>query len=88
MVGTFGGALEARKIDASEGCLTANVRGEVETDDGVLILRRIHVTLILRAPSDLRDVVDRVHGVYANKCPVFRSLRGAIQITSSYELID
>ena len=30
MMGTFGGALEARQIDASNGKLTAEVTGEVE----------------------------------------------------------
>jgi hypothetical protein len=30
MMGTFGGALEARHIDAGNGRLTADVTGEVE----------------------------------------------------------
>ena len=87
MLGTFGGALEARKIDASEGRLTADARGEVENEDGVLVIRRIHVEFTLRASETTREIVDRVHGFYADKCPVYRSLRNAIQITSSYELI-
>ena len=86
MLGTFGGALEARKISASDGRLVANARGEVETEEGVLVIRRIHVEFIVRAPEDVRDVVDRVHGFYADKCPVYRSLRSAIEITSSYVL--
>jgi len=32
MIGTFGGALEARQIDASHGKLTAEVTGEVEKE--------------------------------------------------------
>jgi uncharacterized OsmC-like protein len=87
MLGTFGGALEARKINASDGRLTANVRGEVENEDGVLVIRRIHVEFTLQASDDDRATVERVHGFYADKCPVYRSLRSAIQITSSYELI-
>ena len=86
MLGTFGGALEARKIDASDGRLTADVRGEIETEEGVLVIRRIHIDFKLRAAEDARDTVDRVHGFFANKCPVFRSLQAAIQITSSYTL--
>lgn len=43
MLGTFGGALEARHIDASNGRLTGEITGEVETEDGVLVIRRIHV---------------------------------------------
>ena len=47
MLGTFGGALEARHIDASNGKLVADVTGEVETDEGVLVIRRIHVAMQL-----------------------------------------
>ena len=87
MLGTFGGALEARKIDASEGRLTADVRGEIESEEGVLIIRRIHVDIKLRAAEDVRETVERVHGFFAQKCPVFRSLSPGIQITSSYTLL-
>ena len=51
MLGTFGGALEARQIDASGGRLTADVTGEVETEDRVLVIRRIHVAMRLEAPA-------------------------------------
>jgi len=63
MVGTFGGALEARQIDASNGRLVADVIGEVETEEGVLVIRRIHVAMRLAAPEASRPTVDRVHGV-------------------------
>ena len=86
MLGTFGGALEARKIDASNGRLTADVRGEIEIEDGVLVIRRIHVAFTLRSAGDARDTVERVHGIFANRCPIFRSLHAAVQITSSYTM--
>jgi uncharacterized OsmC-like protein len=87
MLGTFGGALEARKIDASNGRLTADARGEVESEDGVLVIRRIHVEFTIRASDEQRQMVERVHGFYAAKCPVYRSLQAAIQITSSFVLV-
>ena len=87
MVGTFGGALEARHIDASGGKLTADVTGEVETDDGVLVIRRIHVHLTLVAGAEARDAVERVHGFYAMRCPLYRTLHDAIQLTSTYTLV-
>ena len=49
MLGTFAGALDARKINAKEGRLSCEVRGEVEDDGGVLIIKRVHVTHNLRA---------------------------------------
>ena len=87
MVGTFGGALEARKIDPNESRLTAEVRGEVETEEGVLVIRRIHIAFTLRAPESVRETVERVHGIFANKCPLYRTLHAVIQITSSYTLV-
>jgi uncharacterized OsmC-like protein len=87
MLGTFGGALEARRIDASNGLLTADARGEVENEDGVLVIRRIHVEFTIRASEEQRQTVERVHGFYAAKCPVYRSLQAAIQITSSFVLV-
>ncbi len=88
MVGTFGGALEARQIDASGGRLSADAVGEVETEDNVLVIRRIHVGMQLQAPPEAGPTIERVHAVYAMSCPLYRTLRGAIQLTSSYRLVD
>jgi len=86
MLGTFGGALEARKIDASGGKLTADVTGEVETEEGVLVIRRIHVAMRLVVSEEAREVVERVHGIYAMQCPLYRTLHNSIELTSSYTL--
>src|SRR5262249_57060386 len=87
MMGTFGGALEARQIDASGGRLTAEVTGEGETDDNVLVIRRIHVVLRLRAPEEARGTVERVHDMYAMRCPLYRTLHKTIPLTSSFDLV-
>jgi uncharacterized OsmC-like protein len=86
MLGTFGGALEARHIDASNGKLVGDVSGEVETDEGVLVIRRIHLAMRLGAPEKALDAVERVHGLYAMHCPLYRTLHKAIELTSSYTL--
>ena len=87
MLGTFGGALEARQIDAGNGKLTGEITGEVETEDGVLVIRRIHVKMRLQAPEEARPTIERVHGLYAMNCPLYRTLRNAIQLSSSVELV-
>jgi uncharacterized OsmC-like protein len=87
MLGTFGGALEARHIDANHGKLTADVTGEVETEDGVLVIRRIHVAMHVAASTELRNTIDRAHSIYAMNCPLYRTLHKAIQLTSSYDFI-
>ena len=86
-MGTFGGALEARHIDASNGKLTADVTGEVEAEDGVLVIRRIHVAMRLVATEEVQETVERVHGIYAMRCPLYRTLHKAIQLTSSFERV-
>ena len=86
-MGTFGGALEARQIDASNGKLTADVTGEVETEENVLVIRRIHVAMRLMAPQDAKATVERVHGIYAMRCPLYRTFHKTIQLTSSFELV-
>jgi uncharacterized OsmC-like protein len=88
MVGTFGGALEARHIDASNGRLIAEAIGEVETEEGVLVIRRIHVAMRLVAPPEVRETVDRVHGLYPMRCPLYRTLHRAISLSSSVELVN
>lgn len=87
MLGTFGGALEARHIDANHGRLTGEVTGEIEAEEGVLVIRRVHVKMRLEASGDVADTVERVHGVYPMKCPLYRTLHKAIALSSSYEIV-
>ena len=63
------------------------VTGEVELEGKVLVLRRIHLRLELRAAPEHRETAERVHGFYAESCPLFRSLRAAIAITSELAAI-
>ncbi len=61
--------------------------GEVELDGKVLVLRLIHVKLELRAAPEQRDTAERVHGFFADACPLYRSLRSAIAITTELVLL-
>jgi len=54
----------------------------VEVESGVLILKRIHVRMLLKAGEEHRETAQRVHGFYAEKCPVYMSLKGSIAITT------
>jgi uncharacterized OsmC-like protein len=57
--------------------------GEVEVEDGVLVLRRIHVVFTLTgAAADQHDAAKRAHDVFKMKCPVYRSLYRAIDVTT------
>jgi len=62
--------------------LVSEAVGEVELDDGVLVIRRIHVVLKLKAEESHRGTASRVHGFFADRCPVYRTLKPAIAITT------
>ncbi len=59
--------------------MTADATGEVETEDRVLIIRRIHVVLRLKAAPEQRGTAERVHGVFVDRCPVYPKLKPAIE---------
>ena len=63
------------------------MRGEVEKeDDGVIVIRRIHVTYHLKADEAEKEAIERVHDFHADKCPVYRTLKDSIDITTEYVL--
>lgn len=63
--------------------MTANAIGEVEVEDGVLVLKRIHVVLTLKdVAPDKVDAARRAHDAFRTKCPVYRSLHRSIDITT------
>lgn len=62
------------------------MRGEVETEDGVLVIRRILVHHRLAASEDVRNTVEEVHLTYSMHCPLYRTLHRCIDFTISYEL--
>ncbi len=66
--------------------LESEARGEVELqEDNVLVIRRIHVVYRLTTPAEDREKVDRAYAVHAEHCPVYRSLRAAIAITTELD---
>ncbi len=56
--------------------------GEIELEDNVLVIRGIHLRLTLKAKESQRETANRVHGIFADKCPVYRSLKAAIAMTT------
>jgi organic hydroperoxide reductase OsmC/OhrA len=58
----------------------------VELDGGVLVVRRIHVKLRIAAPEEKRATIDRVHAFYADSCPLYRSVKAAIAVTTEFEI--
>lgn len=60
--------------------------GEIETENKVLTVKRIKQTFHLVADESEREKVERVLKVYADSCPVARSVKGSIDISSEFDL--
>ena len=85
LMGTVRRALQARKIDTDGDRLSAEAVGEIEVEDGVLVIRRIRMLVRLAAEESQREAAERVIAVYASQCPVHRSLAKAIHITTELD---
>lgn len=60
----------------------------MESDDGVLILRRIHVKYTLRADRSHSETIERVHAMHEKHCPVYRSITPSIEVTTELEIVS
>lgn len=52
----------------------------------MLVVRSIHVTYHLRLEAGKDDVAGRVHEMHAEHCPVARTIRECVDISTSLEL--
>ena len=68
--------------------MRAEVTGEVETENKVLVIRRIHVVYRIAPAPGQGEVIERVHRMHAKYCPVYLSLYKAIDITTDYEIAE
>ena len=79
--------LEARGIKASDGRLTAEVRGKVGKEEGVLVIRHIHVKYLLQAGDADAAKVRRAFDLHPMRCPVYRTLHKCIDITTELAFV-
>ncbi|MDQ3567631.1 MAG: hypothetical protein M3397_06075 [Actinomycetota bacterium] len=59
--------------------------GEIEVESKVLVVKRIKQTFHLTADEEDREIIERVLEVYADSCPVARSVRDSIDISSDLD---
>ena len=64
------------------------MRGEVGKDGKVLLIKRIHVTYELKIAVENRETAVRVHDFHADYCPVARSIRDSIEITTELTMVE
>lgn len=48
----------------------------------MLVIKRIHVVYHLDFAEEARDGVERTHRIHKEKCPVYRSIRDSIDVTT------
>lgn len=66
--------------------LGADTVGEVELQGKVLVIKRVKQFFHLAANERDRETIERVLEVYADSCPVARSVKDSIEITSKLDL--
>jgi organic hydroperoxide reductase OsmC/OhrA len=52
----------------------------------VLVIRRIHVTYQLKLKPEQQEAAQKVHGFHADFCPVARSIKGSIDISTELKM--
>lgn len=66
--------------------LRSEVTGLVGKDGRVLLIKSIHVKYVLKTDKDNIDTAERVHDMHADFCPVARSIRDSIAISTELEI--
>lgn len=87
LTGTLGQALKARDISSDGDRLTAEADGEVEVEDGVMVMRRVVVRYHLQVEDDKRAAAERAHANHVGACGVARSVMPALDIRTEIDLV-
>ena len=66
--------------------ISAETMGEVEVERKVLVIKRIKQVFHVTADEEDRETIERVLEVYADGCPVARSVKESIEISSELDL--
>ena len=69
-----------RKIPSYPDRLTADVEGDIEDIDGILVLTRIRVRYRVKVPKDQRAAAERALATHENKCPAATSVKRGIAV--------
>jgi len=80
-MGTLAAMLAGKKISISPDSYRAEVKGEIESVDGVLKIVRIHVHYFLKTDDKQKEDANEALGQYLPFCPGAQSVIGCIDIT-------
>jgi uncharacterized OsmC-like protein len=88
MLGTLNGGLEARGVKLEGAAISAEVEATNELQDGLIKLTKVNVHYRLRIPTGTRETVDRLLAKHQEKCHTAQSLKAAVEVTWSAEVIE
>ncbi len=92
MIGTFGGALEARGVPAGDGFLISESEGQLEKENNILVIKRVHIKYILNVDKALyaekESAIQRAFDLHHDSCPVYRSIHASIDFTKELEVVE
>jgi len=60
--------------------------GEIELDEKILVVKRIHVKYTLKLDPEKHEAAERAHELHARYCPVARTIKDCVDITTSLEM--
>lgn len=88
MLGTLNGALEARQVKLAADAIDCRVEGVNEVREGIPVLVAIRIHYTLRIPPGTREAVDRALGRHLEKCPTAVSLKGAVDVSWTADVLE
>ena len=62
--------------------LRSEATGQIGKDGRVLLIESIHVKYFLKTDKDNIETAERVHDMHADFCPVARSIKDSIAIST------
>ena len=51
-----------------------------------MVIKRIHVTYHLKIQPEQRETAEKVHGFHADYCPVARTMKGCVDISTELKM--
>ena len=88
MLGTLVGALEVRGVVLEQDAVTAEVEGVNEIREKIPTLTGMVIRYRVCIPAGTREKADRALATHQDKCPTANSLKAAVDIQWTAEIVE
>ena len=75
-----------RGIPSQPKNLSAEVEGDIEDIDGVMVITKIRVRYRMKVPKGKRDKAERALATHEQKCPAATSIKRGIEVEWSADI--